>query len=34
MKKRATIIQPITQEVKDKFLKDILLSSDDIQQSV
>jgi len=34
MKKRKVIITPITQEVKDKFLKDVLLSSDDIQQSV
>lgn len=30
--KKDIIIAPITQEVKEKFLKDILLSSEDIQQ--
>ncbi len=34
MKKKNVIIPEITQEVKDKFLRDVLLSPDDIQQSV
>ena len=33
-KQEKAIILEITQEVKDKFLKDVLLSPDDIQQSV
>ena len=34
MKKKAIIIPPITKEVKEKFLREVLMSSDDIQQSV
>jgi len=34
MSKKNVIIPPIPQEVKDKFLADILLSPDDIQESV
>lgn len=33
VKKRINIVPPISQEVKDKFLKEVLLSSDDIQES-
>ena len=33
MKKRTYIIAPISKEVKDKFLKEVLLSPDDIQES-
>lgn len=31
---KKSIIPPISKEVKEKFLKEVLLSSDDIQQSV
>jgi hypothetical protein len=34
MKKRKNIVPPIKKEVKEKFLKDVLLSPDDIQASV
>jgi predicted transcriptional regulator len=34
MKKRTYTIPPIAKEVKEKFLKQVLLSPDDIQQSV
>jgi hypothetical protein len=34
MKKRTYIVPPISKEVKEKFLKEVLLSSDDIQELV
>lgn len=34
MKKKNTIVPPISKEVKERFLKDVLLSPDDIQESV
>jgi len=34
MSKRISIVPPIPQNVKDKFLKEVLLTPDDIQESV
>ena len=34
MKKRTYIVAPISKEVKEKFLEEVLLSPDDIQESV